>query len=86
MTRRLIALVAKVALGLVGMALLTAAALFVVGAYAATWPILRLPPRQKQLRAGLDLAVALAGAVAAFKGGELEKVLADAAAGVETDT
>jgi hypothetical protein len=80
--KRIAAFVGKLALALVGMALLTAAGLFVVGAYCATWPILRLPPRQRQLRAGLDVAVALAALVAAL-GLDGEKVgagLADALA------
>jgi len=57
---RLVGLVGKLLLGLVGMALLTAASLFVLAAFCTTWPILRLSPRQRHLRAGLELAVALA--------------------------
>lgn len=71
MKRRLAAGLARLVLGLVGMALLAAAALFVVGAFLATWPILRLPPRQRHLKAGLDVAVALAALVAAVKADEL---------------
>jgi hypothetical protein len=57
---------AKLVFALVGMALLAAAALFVVGSFLATWPVLRLPPRQRHLRAVMDLAGAVMQAVAVF--------------------
>lgn len=62
---------ARLILGLVGMALLAAASLFIVGAWLATWPVLRLSPRQRQLKASLDFATA--GLVLAQALGELRK-------------
>lgn len=80
MIRRLSIALGKLVLTLAGMALITAAALFVLAAFLTTWPILRLSPRERHLKATLDAAAAGAQLLAAFKGEQLLEDLAGAAA------
>lgn len=56
----------RVALSLAAVAFLTTAALFVVGSYMVTWPVLRLPPRERRVRAAMDLASAGMATMQAF--------------------
>lgn len=65
---RLASFLARWALALLAMAVLTVLSIFVVAAYLTTWPVLRLSARDRRLRAGLDLATALAAFVTAFQG------------------
>lgn len=50
---------ASILLGLAGMALLTALSLLVASSFIATWPLLRLSPNDRRLRAGMNLASAV---------------------------
>lgn len=54
------------ALFIAGMALLTFISLFVVGAYLATWPIMRVSPRSRRLTSLMELATAVMGAARAY--------------------
>lgn len=47
-----------VAMFTVAAALITVASLFIMGAYLTTWPILRTSPRNRKVRATVDLASA----------------------------
>lgn len=56
---------ASLALWAAGAAFITGVTLLLVGSWLATWPLLRMSPRDRRVRAALDLVasgVALAGA------------------------
>lgn len=63
---RLAAFAGRFALFIAGMALLTFISLFVVGAYLATWPIMRVSPRSRRLTSLMELATAAMGAARAY--------------------
>lgn len=63
---RLAKFAGKFALFIAGMALLTFISLFVVGAYLATWPIMRVSPRSRRLTSLMELATAAMGAARAY--------------------
>lgn len=63
---RLAAFAGRFALFIAGMALLTFISLFVVGAYLATWPIMRVSPRSRRLTSLMELATAAMSAARAY--------------------
>lgn len=63
---RLLAFTGRFALFLAVMAFLTAVSLFVGGAFLATWPIMRVSPRNRRLQSLVGLAVALMSVVRAY--------------------
>ena len=63
---KLLALVGRGFLLLASMAFLTGVSLFVVGAYLATWPLMRKSPRNARMQSVIDMAVALMGVVRAY--------------------
>lgn len=68
--RRLAVFVGKFALFLASMAFLTALSLFIVGAYLATMPVLRLSPRNKRVQAATGAAVAIVALIRAYGKGD----------------
>lgn len=58
MIRALFKALGSLALAAAGLAFLTAVSLLVLGSFIATWPILRLSPRERRLRASVELAAA----------------------------
>lgn len=64
---RLFAFVGKFTLFLAAMAILTALSLFIAGAYAVVWPILRVSPQNRKLQSVMGLAVAGMAVAQAFK-------------------
>lgn len=63
---KLFATLGKFALFLVGMVFLTGVSLFVVGAYLATWPIMRVSPRDRRLTSLMGLATAVMATARAY--------------------
>lgn len=63
---KLLAFAGRFALFIAIMAFLTAVSLFVGGAYLASWPIMRISPRNRRLTALTGLAVALVTAARAY--------------------
>jgi uncharacterized membrane protein len=53
----------KIILGLASMLLIAFVSLFVFGSYLATWPIMRLSPRDQRLRTLMNLATAILSTV-----------------------
>src|SRR2546421_5984644 len=64
---RLLRLLGRGFLILASMLFLAAVSLFAVGAYLATWPVLRTSPRNARLRAMVDVGVAILGLARAFE-------------------
>jgi hypothetical protein len=62
--------IAKAALLFVGLFLFAAAGLFLLAAALTTYPVTKLPPRQRHMKAALDAAVAVAALVAVVKAGD----------------
>jgi heme A synthase len=62
---------------LLGLAILSVASLFVVGAFLTTYPILRLSPRDRRVKAALNAALAIAALAACFKPEPAEPVAGD---------
>jgi len=56
--RKLLKLFGSIVLSLATMAFIAATSLFVVGTFLTTWPVLRLSPRDRRVRAAIDLATA----------------------------
>ncbi len=63
---RLASIIGKFALFLAGMAFLTAASFFVLGAYLASWPIMRVSPRHRKMTSVVGLAVAAMAVARAY--------------------
>lgn len=63
---RLAALAGKFALFVAGMALLTFISLFVAGAFLASWPILRVSPRNRKITSLMGLSVAVMSVARAY--------------------
>jgi hypothetical protein len=63
---KLAVLVGKFALFLAGMAFLTAASFFVLGAYLASWPIMRISPRNRKMTSLIGLAVSAMAVARAY--------------------
>lgn len=63
---RLAKFAGKFALFIAGMAFIVFISLFVVGAYLATWPIMRVSPRSRRLTSLMELATAAMGAARAY--------------------
>ena len=49
-------------------AFLVAVSLFVIGSYILTWPLLRLSPRERRIRATVDFASSAMATLTAFTG------------------
>lgn len=56
------------ALGLASLAFLTGLSLLVVSGYCATYPLLRIAPRNRKMRAGMTLAQDMLALAMTFKG------------------
>lgn len=80
---RLFAFAGKFALFLALMAILTGVSLCLLGAYLASWPIMRVSPRNRKLTALTGLVVALTAAARAY--GLEDKLMAATAATDDTD-
>jgi hypothetical protein len=71
MIRTIFAGLGKLALAAATMAFLTAVTLLVASAFLTTFPLLRISPRERRLKAAVELAgagLAMMGAVAAGRG------------------
>ena len=64
---RLARLFGRAFLGLAGVAFLVGVSLFLFGSYLLTWPVLRLPPRERRMQAAVQLGSAVMGAMMAFR-------------------
>lgn len=62
--------VGKFALLSAGMAFLTAVSLFLLGSFLLTWPVLRMTPRDRRVRAAVDLLSAGMTAMQVFGGSD----------------
>ena len=62
--------IAKAALLVVGLFLFAAAGLFLLAAACTAYPVTKLPPRQRHMKAALDAAVAIAALIAVVRAGE----------------
>lgn len=69
---RMFAFAGKFALFIAVMALLTGVSLFVGGAYLASWPIMRVSPRNRRVQALMGLAIAVMATARAF---DLDKLV-----------
>ncbi len=49
------------------LAFLTGVSLFLLGSFIATWPIMRKSPRNRRIKASMDLAAAAMTALTAFQ-------------------
>ena len=58
--------IAKLALIGAAMAFVSGVVLFLTASFLLTWPLHRLSPRNRKMRAGMDLAAAFTVALAAF--------------------
>lgn len=63
---RLAAVAGRFALFIAGMAVLTFISLFVAGAFLASWPILRVSPRNRKLTSLMGLSVAVMAVARAY--------------------
>lgn len=77
MISRLFRLAGRFALLLVTMAFLTAVSLFIIGGFLLTWPLLRLSPRDRKLKATADFATAGMTLLTVFSDGHIKKMVAD---------
>lgn len=68
----------RIALWLATMAFLCAASLFVIGSYLLTWPLLRLSPRERRVRAIVDFASSAMAVATAFGEANARKALVNA--------
>ena len=64
---RLARLFGRAFLSLAGLAFLVGVSLFLFGSYLLTWPMLRLPPRERRMQAAVQLGSAVMGAMMAFR-------------------
>ena len=69
--RTVFRILGQLALSLAAMTFIAAASLFVVGAFLTTWPIMRLSPRDRRVKATIDLATAGIGFARAVAGNRL---------------
>lgn len=77
------ALMGKFALFIAGMAILAAMSLLMFGVYLASWPIMRVPPRNRKMTSLMGLAVALTAVARAY---ELDKFTGPSATDATDDT
>lgn len=77
------ALMGKFALFIAGMAILTAMSLLMLGVYLASWPIMRVSPRNRKMTSLMGLAVALTAVARAY---ELDKFTGPSATDATDDT
>lgn len=66
MIRNLLGLFGRFTLMLASAAFLTAVGLLVLGSWLVTFPIMRLSPRERRIRATVDLAAATVATLGAF--------------------
>jgi hypothetical protein len=59
---------------LLGATVCTVLAIFVLGSFCVTYPVLRLKPRDAKLKAIMDLLFAIGTAVSVLKPSEIEEV------------
>lgn len=69
MIRAIFAGLGKLALAAATMAFLTATALLVLSAFLVTFPILRVSPRERRMKASMELAAAGLAVISAFAAG-----------------
>lgn len=67
----------RIALWLATMAFLSAVGLFVVGSFLLMWPILRMSPREKRIKATMDFASAGMTMLTAFSDAGIKKMIAE---------
>lgn len=78
MIRTLFAALGRFLLFLCGLAFVTAVSLFVFGSFMLTWPILRLSPRDRKLRATVNFASAAMTMVTIFGEASAARALTEA--------
>lgn len=78
---RLAAVAGKFALFIAGMAVLTFISLFVAGAFLASWPILRVSPRNRKITSLMGLSIAVMSVARAYG---LDKFTSDEGDGIAT--
>lgn len=78
MIRTLFKGLGRFALTLATMAFLAAVSLFVLGGFLLTWPILRLSPRDRKIKATMDLAQSAMTMLTVFSQDSVEKMMAEA--------
>lgn len=78
MISKLFRLAGRFALLLVTMAFLTAVALFVIGGFLLTWPLLRLSPRDRKIKATADFATAGMTLLTAFSDSKIKAAVTEA--------
>lgn len=69
MIRAMFAGLGKLALAAATMAFLTATALLVLSAFLVTFPVLRCSPRERRMKASMELAAAGLAVIGAFAAG-----------------
>lgn len=77
--------IGRLALWLASMAFLTGVSLFVIGSFLLTWPLLRLSPRDKRIRAGVDFASSAMTLLTTFSDRSVEAMLTQSEPEEDTD-
>jgi len=83
--KKLASFFGSIILFLLGATVCTLLALFVLGAFCVSYPVLRLKPRDAKLKAIMDLLLAVATAVQVLKPHEIEEIIKDATDGEAED-
>lgn len=63
---KIIGLFGRLILGIAGFSLMTGMMLFMVGAYLVTMPLMRLSPKERRMRAAMDMAAAVFGMIRSY--------------------